>query len=94
MHSSTYENLDERDKIQSQPVPLPLPSPSTIEVPMDAVTWKDFIIGLIVVHGVPLSMFSGEVFKSAFGGLSASLGVSLDRENIRKLVLDRYNEDY
>ena len=52
MHKSVYGALDEYDKIITKVIPSP--TKQNIQVPMEPTDFEQFIIGMVVVHTIPL----------------------------------------
>ncbi|XP_073521308.1 protein MIS12 homolog isoform X1 [Phyllobates terribilis] len=59
-----------------------------VTVTMTADVFKRQLIELVVKDGVPLSLFARPAFTALNGEMARKLGVSLERESIRKLVIE------
>ncbi|XP_073501872.1 uncharacterized protein [Phyllobates terribilis] len=59
-----------------------------VTVTMTANMFKRQFIQLVVKDGVPLSLFARPAFTALNGEIARKLGVSLERESIRKLVIE------
>ncbi|KAM4053246.1 LOW QUALITY PROTEIN: uncharacterized protein ACNLHF_005976 [Anomaloglossus baeobatrachus] len=59
-----------------------------VTVTMTVDTFKKQIIELVVKDSVPISLFSRPAFMCLNGEMARKLGVSLERESIRKLVIE------
>ncbi|KAM9307836.1 uncharacterized protein PAF06_011978 [Gastrophryne carolinensis] len=59
-----------------------------VTVTMTVETFKKQIIELVVKDAVPISLFSRPAFMGLNGEMARKLGVSLERESIRKLVIE------
>ncbi|KAM4044019.1 uncharacterized protein ACNLHF_008128 [Anomaloglossus baeobatrachus] len=55
--------------------------------------FKRQLIQLVVKNGVPLSLFARPAFTALNGEMAHKLGVSLDRESIRKLVIEEARKE-
>ena len=56
-HRAEYETLRDIDKIQHRSPAAAALQPSTVLLDMDKNKWENFIIGMVVEHGTPLTTF-------------------------------------
>lgn len=59
-----------------------------VTVTMNSEKFKKYIIEMVVKNSIPLSFFSKPAFLGMNGEMAAKLNVSLDRDNIRKIIID------
>lgn len=59
-----------------------------VTVTLTVDTFKKKIIELVVKDGLPISLFSKPAFMGLNGEMARKLSVSLERESIRKLVIE------
>ena len=63
-------------------------SPDKITATMTAEKFRKCIIDLVVHNGVALSLFSQPAFLELAGEMARRFGISLERQSIRKLVIN------
>ncbi|KAM5125247.1 LOW QUALITY PROTEIN: uncharacterized protein ACMZJ9_022334 [Mantella aurantiaca] len=62
--------------------------PDKVTISMTPEKFKQHIIEMVVKNSVPLSFFSQTAFLGLNGEMAKKLGVSLERESIRKLIIE------
>lgn len=60
---------------------------------MSTEVFKDSLVEMVVKEGVPLKFFSSSGFKRISGEIAQACSVLLDRENIRKLTIDKFHQE-
>lgn len=58
---------------------------------MTSETFKSSIVNMVVQNSVPLTFFSDTPFRSLNGEIAEKFKISLNRENIKNLILEEYN---
>ena len=58
---------------------------------MTANVFKKHVIDLVVQNGLPLQLFSQPAFQGISGEMARKLEVSLERQSIRKLIIEEAN---
>ena len=100
-HPTEFLLVEEKDHAAKRQVPdkdqprLPfLPQPKiTVNVPMHKDKFISGILKMIAYDATPLTFFARDGFKTINGLAAQQLGVPLGRNAIRRLVLDRAEEE-
>ena len=64
-----------------------------VTITMTPENFKMYIIQMVVNNSIPLSFFSKPAFKGMNGEIAAKYGISLDKDNVRKLVTDKAKKE-
>lgn len=90
-HPKEYKELmqKEQNRAKNQTLMSSFIQTQQVTVEMSAKRFKDLIIDMVVHDLQPLSFFSGKAFMGLNGEMAVKLGVSLNREAVRKYVIDK-----
>ncbi|XP_023222406.1 uncharacterized protein LOC111623902 [Centruroides sculpturatus] len=80
------ENIQKLSSVQTQVCKFF--ASDKVTVTMTGAKFKNLIIEMVVQDSVPLIFFSRPAFLGLNGEMARKLGVSLDRENIRRLIIE------
>lgn len=98
-HLDIYKSVEEKDKFQdpcnstsknAHQIQKPLTKyfmNEKVTISMTAEKFKKHIIELVVMNTVPLTLFSSPAFCGLNGEMAEKLGISLDRHEIRNMIL-------